>query len=276
MRFGFAPMMIVAAALVAAAPVHAQRASLADRVAALEAQAANPQANMDLLNQISQLRTQLQDLQGTVEQLQHENAQLKQAGRDQYLDLDGRLQRLEGGAAPASSVTPAAPVAPAKAVPKPAAAAGKQASTSGERAPTVRGDSGSLAQTGDERAAYEAALNTLKSGDYVASARQFQSFLDAYPDGVYAPNAMYWLGESYYVTHNFPLAEGQFRALVDRYPTHDKAAGGLLKLGMSQYGEGHVDAAKATLNDVIRQYPGNDAARRAADQLQSIKLDRLH
>ncbi len=275
MRFGFTPMMIVAAALVAAAPAHAQRASLADRVAALEAQAANPQANMDLLNQINQLRTQVQDLQGTVEQLQHENDQLKQTGRDQYLDLDGRLQRLEGGAAPVSSAAPAAPLAPAKAVPK-SAAAGKQASAAGERAPTVRGDSGSLAQAGDERAAYEAALNTLKAGDYVASAQQFQSFLDAHPNGVYAPNAMYWLGESYYVTHNFPLAEGQFRTLVDRYPTHDKAAGGLLKLGMSQYGEGHADAAKATLNDVIRQYPGSDAARRAADQLQSIKLDRLH
>lgn len=275
MRFGFTPMMIVAAALVAAAPAHAQRASLADRVAALEAQAANPQANMDLLNQISQLRTQVQDLQGTVEQLQHENDQLKQTGRDQYLDLDGRLQRLEGGAAPVSSAAPAAPLAPAKAAPK-SAAAGKQASAAGERAPTVRGDSGSLAQAGDERAAYEAALNTLKAGDYVASAQQFQSFLDAHPNGVYAPNAMYWLGESYYVTHNFPLAEGQFRTLVDRYPTHDKAAGGLLKLGMSQYGEGHADAAKATLNDVIRQYPGSDAARRAADQLQSIKLDRLH
>jgi len=275
MRFGFTPMMIVAAALVAAAPAHAQRASLADRVAALEAQAANPQANMDLLNQINQLRTQVQDLQGTVEQLQHENDQLKQTGRDQYLDLDGRLQRLEGGAAPVSSAAPAAPLAPAKAAPK-SAAAGKQASAAGERAPTVRGDSGSLAQAGDERAAYEAALNTLKAGDYVASAQQFQSFLDAHPNGVYAPNAMYWLGESYYVTHNFPLAEGQFRTLVDRYPTHDKAAGGLLKLGMSQYGEGHADAAKATLNDVIRQYPGSDAARRAADQLQSIKLDRLH
>ena len=275
MRFGFTPMMIVAAALVAAAPAHAQRASLADRVAALEAQADNPQANMDLLNQINQLRTQVQDLQGTVEQLQHENDQLKQTGRDQYLDLDGRLQRLEGGAAPVSSAAPAAPLAPAKAVPK-SAAAGKQASAAGERAPTVRGDSGSLAQAGDERAAYEAALNTLKAGDYVASAQQFQSFLDAHPNGVYAPNAMYWLGESYYVTHNFPLAEGQFRTLVDRYPTHDKAAGGLLKLGMSQYGEGHADAAKATLNDVIRQYPGSDAARRAADQLQSIKLDRLH
>ena len=275
MRFGFTPMMIVAAALVAAAPVHAQRASLADRVAVLEAQAANPQANMDLLNQIAQLRTLVQDLQGTVEQLQHENEQLKQTGRDQYLDLDGRLQRLEGGVAPASSAAPAAPVAPVKAAPKPAAA-GKQAAATGERAPTVRGDSGSLAQAGDERAAYEAALNTLKAGDYVASAQQFQSFLDAHPDGVYAPNAMYWLGESYYVTHNFPLAEGQFRALVDRYPTHDKASGGLLKLGMSQYGEGRADAAKATLNDVIRQYPGSDAARRAADQLQSIKLDHLH
>ena len=45
----------LAAALVAAAPASAQRASLADRVAALEQQASNNQGNVDLLNQVTQL-----------------------------------------------------------------------------------------------------------------------------------------------------------------------------------------------------------------------------
>ncbi|WP_456319547.1 YbgF trimerization domain-containing protein, partial [Leclercia adecarboxylata] len=101
--------MIVAAALVAAAPANAQRQSLADRVGALEQQANNNQSNMDMLNQLNQLRTQLQALQSQVEQLQHDNEQLKQTGKDQYLDLDSRLNRLEGGA----PVLPAAPAAAA-------------------------------------------------------------------------------------------------------------------------------------------------------------------
>ncbi len=123
--------MIVAAALLAAAPANAQRQSLADRVGALEQQAQNNQSNMDMLNQLTQLRTQVQALQSQVEQLQHDNEQLKQTAKDQYLDLDSRLNRLEGGA-------PLLPAAPAASAPAPAAAAPKPATAASERLPVVR------------------------------------------------------------------------------------------------------------------------------------------
>ena len=260
--------MIVAAALVAAAPANAQRQSLADRVGALEQQAQNNQSNMDMLNQLTQLRTQVQALQSQVEQLQHDNEQLKQTAKDQYLDLDSRLNRLEGGA----PLLPAAPAAPAASAPAPAAAAPKPATAASERPPSVHGDAGSLAASGEERTAYNVAFNSLKAGKYDDSAQLFLSFLELYPNGVYAPNALYWLGESYYATRNFPLAEAQFRDLISRYPTHDKASGGLLKIGLSQYGEGKVDQAQATLEQVVSTYPGSDAARTAQDRLQSIRL----
>ncbi|HSX64114.1 MAG TPA: YbgF trimerization domain-containing protein, partial [Pseudoxanthomonas sp.] len=103
-------MLVLAAALVAAAPAQAQRVSLADRVAALEAKANNPQQNLDLLNRITQQESELRTLRAQLEQLQHENEQLKQRTRDQYLDLDGRLNRLEGGAAPTpEGTTPVSP-----------------------------------------------------------------------------------------------------------------------------------------------------------------------
>ena len=91
MRIGIKLMLVVAAALVAAAPAHAQRQSLADRVGAIEQQMYNNSANQDLLNQINQLRQQVTSLQASIEQLQHDNAQLKQSAQDQYLDLDSRL-----------------------------------------------------------------------------------------------------------------------------------------------------------------------------------------
>lgn len=100
MRLGIKLMLVVAAALVAAAPAHAQRQSLADRVGSLEQQMYNNSANQDLLNQINQLRQQVTSLQASIEQLQHDNAQLKQSAQDQYLDLDSRLNRLEGALPP--------------------------------------------------------------------------------------------------------------------------------------------------------------------------------
>ena len=262
MRTGIkAMMLVVAAALVAAAPAHAQRQSLADRVGALEQQVQNNQANTDMLNQLQQLRSGMQALQATVEQLQHENEQLKQRSRDQYLDLDGRLNRLEGGAEQAP-----APAVPAPSAANPAAA---------EKPPTVRGDAGAVAAAGDERSAYNVAFDALKAGKYDESARLFQGFLEQYPSGVYAPNALYWLGESYYVTQNYALAADQFRALLAQYPTHDKASGALLKIGLCDYGLGKLPEAERTLGEVIAKYPGTDVARTADDRLRAIQLGRL-
>ena len=272
----------VAAALVAAAPAWAQRASLADRVALLEQRAADNQANVQLLNQVNLLKTEVTTLRSQVEELQHALDQLRQTSRSQYLDLDGRLNRLEGGA-PASPQIDAAPVldaspdaGSASISDGPAPATGSVPAVAAEdRPPSVYGDRGTLAQGEGEREAYDAAFDALKSGQYAESARLFQSFLGRYPGGSYAPNALYWLGESYYVTQNYPLAQEQFQALLDRYPTHDKAPGALLKVGLSQYGLQDLDGAERTLQDVVSRYPGSDAARTAADRLGAIQLGRL-
>ena len=95
MRIGINLMLVVAAAFMAAAPAYAQRQSLADRVGTIEQQLYNNSANQDLLNQITELRQQVRQMQGTIEQLQHDSAQLKQGNQDAFLDLDERLNRLE-------------------------------------------------------------------------------------------------------------------------------------------------------------------------------------
>jgi tol-pal system protein YbgF len=269
MRRTVVSLSLLAAALVAAAPASAQRASLADRVTALEQQAANNQGNVDLLNQVQQLRSEVQALRAQLEELQQQNEQLKQSARNQYLDLDGRITRLEGGGVTAPAAGSAMPPARAATTTMPAAAA------TSERVPTVRGDAGRVAQGADERSAYNAAFDVLRAGDYVQSAQKFQQFLTDYPAGTYAPNALYWLGESYYVTQNYELALEQFQALLGRYPTHDKAPGALLKVGLSQYGLKQMDAAEATLAQVSQRYPGTDAARTAEDRLRAIQLSRV-
>ena len=92
---------------------------------------------------------------------------------------------------------------------------------------------------------------------------------------MFTPNAFYWLGESYYVTQNYALAQEQFQTLLNRYPTHDKAAGALLKVGLCQYGLRQIDAAQVTLSKVVSRYPGTEAARSADDRLRAIQLSRV-
>lgn len=252
------PSIAMLAAMLMASPLAlAQRTSLADRVGALEQRAASDTGGTELVNQISQLRAEVQELRGLIEQLQQQLEQAKQGQRSQYLDLDGRLTRLEGGtAAPAS--------APATSLPETAPMASGRVDT--PSASTLAGT--------DERSGYTHAFDALKSGDYAESARRFRDFLGLFPSGQYAPNAMYWLGESYYVTQNYALAGEQFQGLLDRHPDHDKAAGALLKLGLSQYGLKQYDAADATLRAVMQRYPGSDVARTADDRLRALELSR--
>lgn len=252
-----------AAALMVAAPASAQRASLADRVAALEARSNDTSANMALLQQVNQLTEELRSLRAQLEELQHAQEQARDTARVQYLDLDGRVERLEGGA-PASST-------PAVSTPRAAAPAAPV-----ERPPTVHGDAGSLAQSADEAGAYRAAFALLQNGQYAEASRAFDAFLQRWPSGTYAPNAVYWLGESYYVTQNYAFALEQFQALRQQWPTHDKASGALLKAGMAHQGLRQMVQAERDYRAVIADYPGSDVARIAGDRLRALRLQQVN
>ena len=96
-------MLCLALALAPVGAFAQKKLSLADRVAALEQQSAAQgsaagQQNVELVNRLAQMQAEVQALRNQVETLQNENEQLKQRGREQYVDLDTRLQRVEGGA----------------------------------------------------------------------------------------------------------------------------------------------------------------------------------
>ena len=155
----------------------------------------------------------MQALRAQVEELQQQNEQLQQSSR-KASTWTSTAASTGSKAARSRRRRPPAPPTPAG---KPADAG---AVRSGQRTARRRSTAttGALAQGADERAAYDAAFDALKAGHYAESAQLFQAFLEPYPNGTYTPNALYWLGESYYVTQNYQLAQEQFQALLDRYP----------------------------------------------------------
>lgn len=237
---------------VLATPAVAQRQSLAERVTAIEQKQAEDPARLELVQQVNALREEVRVLRGEIEELRNADTQARESARNQYLDVDGRLTRLEGGTPGSSNVeggkAESAPAEAAKPDPAPAPAA---------------------VTTGNEKADYDASMKMLKAGQYVASARGFRAFLGAYPESDLAPNAQYWLGESYYATGNYPLAAEQFKALAAAHPTHNKAGGALLKLGMSQAEMKQATQARATWKRVVQEYAGSDAAKQAQTRLSA-------
>lgn len=269
-------LAIAAAALVAAACASAQRASLSERVERLEAQAAsqnNAQANIELLNRLNALQQEATLLRGLVEQLQNENAQLRQATREQYIDIDSRLARLEAGTTPGLPPTAATAVAPQPA--QPASPVATPAAPAGVIAGVVNAPAAAApASPASERELYDSAFQALRDGEYAEASRRFQTYLETFPSGSLAPNAWYWLGESYYVTQNYAVALQAFQSLLQGFPDSNKASDALLKIGYSQFELGRPAEGEASLREVIARFPGSDAARLAQSRLRSLALGR--
>lgn len=276
------PIAIATAAILAAvvAPsAPAQRLSLAERVDRLEQQAAQNGGNnaVDMVNQLSALQAQVQSLQGQVEELRHAVDQAQQRSKEQYIDLDSRLGRLEGqggGAPPAAAAPAPAQQPPDIELGSPGATPRVGGLTPEDRAaaPGVA-NANPPADAAHAMAAYNEAFSALKDGRYAESARRFQSFIDQYPDHELTGNAYYWLGESYYVTQNYEIAEQAFRTLLSRFPNSQKAPDALLKIGYSQYELKQWDQAEATLNQVIQTYPDTTFARLAQGRLRALKME---
>ncbi len=308
---------LVAAALVAATSfsgsVYAQsgRLSLAERVAQLEAQnqgQGGAQSAVDLLNRIDELQSEVQSLRGLVERQTFEMEELKKRGRDQYVDLDSRISRIEGSplsASPTASPNslsandPSAPIAPGQIqeIPVSPAAPGQLTmdapiepttidSPQSDSAPidatapmlppsTPPGDTSTtmmIPQAG-EQAAYDTAFSALREGRYAESARRFSAFLEQFPEGDLADNATYWLGESYYVTQNYQIALDTFHSLLSRYPQSAKTQDALLKVGYCLYELKQWNEAEAALNEVVVRYPDSTVARLAQGRLRALRLE---
>jgi tol-pal system protein YbgF len=277
-RLGMAGAL--ASAMLFAVPALAQdsRLSLADRVAVLEQANQNQdKSGIGMVNQVQQLQAQVQQLQGQIEELQHQQQQAAEQSKAQYVDLDSRLARLEKGGAPAaapngnntpnSSASAATASAAAEAVPP----AGNGADNRGNGASPAGASSAAGAANPAAQAAYDTAFNDLRGGDYAKASREFRAFLEQNPNHTLAPNAFYWLGESYYVTMNYPLALEAFQKLLQLYPQSEKSPDALLKVGYTQYELKQVDAAKTTLKSVSVKYPGSKAAGLAQERLRRIQ-----
>jgi tol-pal system protein YbgF len=302
LRSGLSAAAILAIAVVAMpAQAQAQRLSLAERVDRLEQEQASGHGSnaVDLVNQIQSLQTEVQQLQGQVEELKHQLDEAKQRSKDQYIDLDSRIGRMEGHA-PGGAPPPAAAGARESAQPPDIDLGGGRAgnapppmnahdvperarSNVGELRPDERGDlnappesAASAADPAGEQPAYDAAFAALKDGRYADSARRFQAFLDQYPNSGLAGNAYYWLGESYYVTQNYKIALQSFQTLLQRYPDSQKAPDALLKVGYSQYELKQWDQAEATLNQVVQTYPDTTVAHLAQGRLRALKTETRH
>lgn len=232
--------------------------NLDNRVRRLE-QILDNRVLVDLLQRMDSLQSELRELRGELEAQRNEIQQLSQTQQQHASQSDARLQRLEQGtnAMLPSEGEPGVEVAP------------ELASNTGEGA-DVAVDLGS-SPTGSEKGDYDAALSSLKQGDYVASSDAFTGFLERYPKSDLADNAKYWLGESYYIVRAFESAAESFQRVMEEHPDSGKGPDARLKLAFSYHELNRRKEAIALLEGLIKEYPDTSVSRLAAKRLARLK-----
>ncbi|MEZ5471167.1 MAG: tol-pal system protein YbgF [Marinicella sp.] len=264
--------------------VGAQKLSIQERLTKLE-QSSGGQSNVaDLVIQVQQLQQQIAQLQGTIEEQNFQINELKERQKVLYVDMDSRLAELEknklastgnnnnelvvDSAIEDNSATSAA-VTIAEPVVRESVNAELTTSTMNQ------GDINATSTQSDPaiQQQYQNAFNELKAGRFNESSRLFEDFIQQHPNHQLTDNSYYWLGESYYVTRNYPLALAAFQNLEQQFPLSSKLADALLKIGYTYHELEDYQQAEQALTKVVTSFPNQSVARLAQNRINLLKRE---
>ena len=247
--------------------------TLDQRVGELEAQARN-RSIIDLFNQVETLKAEFARLRGQIELLQNELETTQKRQRDLYVDLDGRMRKMEAQIAeqdraaaaakaqlpavlPGTSVPPSTPPGTAPIVTQPSVDAARTAPP----APVV------VVDPVAEQRAYDQGLDLFRGARYGDAVAAFQGFVRTYPRSTLVPSAQYWIGNSLYALKDHRGAISAQRQLLSQHPESAKAPDALLNIATAQSDLGELQAARASLQEVVAKYPSSEAAVKARQRL---------
>ncbi len=244
---------------------------------------------------ISQIETALQTLTNQVEEAGFAIDRINGRLDSLVADVDRRLQALETGrpvtgAAPGATVlsggAAAATTGTASSEPgtlgtisqsdyeqfQAAKATPPEAVTGGTGAASTAPTGAGQLPDGTPEEQYQYAFGLLRQANYGDAEVALKTFVDRYPENQLTGNALYWLGETYYVRGDYQTAAITFAEAYKSYPDGAKAPDNLLKLGLSLASLNAVDDACGTFSELERRYPNASPsiARRAKLERQKL------
>ncbi|RJG22382.1 tol-pal system protein YbgF [Massilia cavernae] len=188
---------------------------------------------LEALNRHEQTMQEIARLRGEIEVLSNALANVQKNQKDLYADIDARIKKLE------------------------------------PRQVNIDGQETAVAPT--EQQTYEAAMATLKAGDYKAAAAALTDFVRKNPESPYAANAQYWLGNAYYVLRDHKKSIAAQQVVTSTYKDSAKAPDALLNIASNYVDMNDKKNAKKTLQQVVSKYPQSTAAKTAKDRLAALK-----
>lgn len=188
---------------------------------------------LELSSQLEGLRAELAKLRGQDEQLARDVAEVQRKQKDMAQGVDDRLRKFE----------------PSK----------------------VTVDGREFVAKPEETRDFDAALASLRKGEFAPAQAAFLEFIKRYPDSGYKASALFWLGNAQYALRSYREAVTNFKALLVAAPDHVRAPEAALSIANCQIELKDTRSARKTLEDLIKVYPQSEAASVAKDRLSKLK-----
>ncbi len=188
---------------------------------------------LDLSNQLEVLRADLAKMRGQDEQLARDVADVQRKQKDITQGVDERLRKFE----------------PSK----------------------VTVDGKEFVASPAEIRDFDAALSSLRRGEFALAQTTFVDFIKRFPESGYRPSALFWLGNSQYALKAYREAIINFKSVVAIAPDHVRSPEAALSIANCQVELKDAKSARKTLEDLIMVYPQSEAASVAKDRLSKLK-----
>ena len=188
---------------------------------------------LDLSNQLEVLRAEIAKMRGQDEQIARDVAEVQRKQKDIAQGVEERLRKFE----------------PSK----------------------VTVDGKEFVAGPAELRDFDAALATLRKGEFAPAQTAFLEFIKRYPESGDRPSALFWLGNAQYALRAYREAIINFKSVVAIAPDHVRSPEAALSIANCQVELKDNVSARKTLNDLIKVYPQSEAASVAKDRLTKLK-----
>ena len=126
----------------------------------------------------------------------------------------------------------------------------------------------------DKTAIYNLARRKLEEGQLPRARELFAEFVKSFHGDELAPNAQYWLGETWYADKRYDDAISEFQKVLKEWKGSEKVPDALLKIGMSFQAQGNCKSALLFFEEVVGAHKSAPAAKVAREKQAECRKGR--
>ena len=120
-------------------------------------------------------------------------------------------------------------------------------------------------------ALYQEGVRLVMNDNPLKARALLEQYLAQNPSSKLAPNALYWIGETYYSEKSFAQSILKFKEVSRRFPKAGKVPDAMLKIGLAYDKLGDRENAVFYLRTLVEDYPKSDPAKIGRERLRAIE-----